>query len=131
VPAPEFLRAALETPVDRLAITHEPSGRVIANPVELALDSASRRRGLLGRTRFEKGSALIIAPSSAVHTFFMAFPIDIVFLDRQGRIVNISRSVPARRIRLALRAYAVVEVPSGALRDAPLQPGDRLRIAAL
>ncbi len=129
--APAFLRAALELPGHCLVIKHEPSGQVIATRLEFAFDSATRRRGLLDRQGFAEGSALILAPCRAVHTFFMAFPIDIVFLDRQGRIVKVSRSVPAWRIRVALRAYAVVETPADALRTAPLQIGDRLSVAAL
>ena len=63
----------------------EADGAVVVPDLTLAIDSASRRKGLLGREGLPEESGLIIAPSNAVHTFFMRFPIDIVFLNRDGK----------------------------------------------
>ena len=109
-----------------LMLWNERSGRPLATHLEGAFDSASRRRGLLGRDGLAEGSALIIAPCQAVHTFRMRFPIDIVFADRQGHVVHVRSHVVARRLAGAWRAFAVIELPAGAAQHADVQTGDRL-----
>jgi uncharacterized membrane protein (UPF0127 family) len=113
----------------QMMLWNERSGRPLATHLEGAFDSASRRRGLLGRDGFAKGSALIIAPCQAVHTFRMRFPIDIVFADRQGRVVHVRSHVGARRLAGAWRAFAAIELPAGASQEADVHVGDRLVVA--
>jgi uncharacterized membrane protein (UPF0127 family) len=127
--AAHFLTPMLKASVDgggQLMLWNERSGRPLATRLEGAFDSQSRRRGLLGRDGLAEGSALIIAPCQAVHTFRMRFPIDIVFADRQGRVVHVRSVVGARRITGAWRAFATIELPAGAARHADVQVGDRL-----
>ena len=100
----------------------------LATTVEAALDSASRKRGLLGRDALAPGAALVIAPSNGVHTFFMKFAIDVVFVARDGRVVKIARAVNPWRACLALRAFAAVELAAGAAETAELRVGDRLSV---
>lgn len=124
--APHFLAAALrvEGPWGlRVAAT----GAWLATDAELAGQSASRRRGLLGRESLAPGGALVIAPCQGVHTFGMRFPIDIVGVARDGVVVTVRTAVPRRRIVLALRAFAVVEVPAGSA--ASLRVGDRIEVS--
>jgi len=102
------------------------TGRVIADQLLTAFDSTSRRQGLLGRDSLPEGSALIIAPSNAVHTFFMRFPIDIMFVHRDGRVLKVRSAVPARRIAASLRAFAVIELAAGSLSHSNTTAGDRL-----
>jgi uncharacterized membrane protein (UPF0127 family) len=71
---------------------------------------------------------LIIAPSNMVHTFFMRFPIDILFVTRQGRVVKASPNVPARRIAGALRGFAVIELAAGELARSQTVAGDRITV---
>jgi uncharacterized membrane protein (UPF0127 family) len=106
------------------------SGDVIASTVELAVDSESRRRGLLGRDHFDAGSALIIAPCSSIHTFFMQFAIDVVFVARDGRVLKACPAIPRRRIALRPGAFAAIEMPAGTLEQTDAKPGDVLRVAA-
>ena len=54
----------------------------------------------------------MIAPSNSVHTFFMRFAIDIVFLHRSGRVLKIRHRVPARRVAVSATAHAVLELPA-------------------
>ena len=102
------------------------TGRVVADQLLTAFDSASRRQGLLGRDSLPPGSALIIAPSNAVHTFFMRFPIDIMFVRRDGSVLKVRSAVPARRIAASLRAFAVIELAAGSLAGSNTTAGDRL-----
>ncbi|MCC7009292.1 MAG: DUF192 domain-containing protein [Acidobacteria bacterium] len=100
--------------------------RIVATSVELATDSASRNRGLLGRDGLADGVALVIAPCWAVHTIGMRFPIDIVHVARDGRIVKVRRSVQPWRMSAALGAFATIEMAVGAIGRAGLEPGMRL-----
>ena len=71
---------------------------------------------------------MIIAPSNAVHTFFMKFPIDIAFVGRDGRVRKIREAVRPWRMSAALRTYAVIELPAGALHSTNTVVGDTLVI---
>ena len=101
---------------------------VIATFVEGAFSSDERRTGLLSRSTFEPGHALIIAPSNAIHTFFMKFSIDVVYFARDGRVVKCRENLPPWRVSGALRGYGVVELPAGTLARTPAPRGDILRI---
>ena len=111
-------------------LRHERTGEALATHLELASDSRARTRGLLGRTGLAAGSVMIIAPCNAIHTFFMQFSIDVVFVDRQGRVLKVRHRVRPWRIGVALRAFAALEFPAGAISPSGMAPGDRLIIAA-
>jgi uncharacterized membrane protein (UPF0127 family) len=104
----------------------ERTGQWLVTHLELALDSQTRTRGLLGRDELAPGHGLVIAPSQGVHTFGMRFPIDIVFVRRDGRVVRCRTAVPPRRLALWLTAFAVVEMAAGEAERAGLRVGDRL-----
>jgi uncharacterized protein len=104
----------------------EGRDRALAESIEAAFDSAARRRGLLRRGSLGDGVALIIAPTNAVHTFFMRFPIDLVFAARDGRVLKIRQRVGPWRVSGARGAFAVVELAAGAAARAELRVGDRL-----
>ena len=97
-----FLRPLLRDPQAAWAL-ESGSGSLVARRLEAAFDSASRRRGLLGRDTWTD-AALVIAPCNAVHTFFMRFPIDVLFVDRSGAIVGVRKAVPPWRIAVGWRA---------------------------
>jgi uncharacterized protein len=109
-----------------IALINQRTGAPIATTVERAVTRASRRRGLLGRDGLAASHALMLEPCAAVHTAFMRFPIDVVFVDRQGYAVKIVRNLPAWRIAVAPRAHAVVEMAAGSLAGVDLSVGDRL-----
>ena len=98
----------------------------MATTLEAAFDSASRKRGLLGRDSLAAGQALIIAPSNIVHTFFMRFPIDILIAARDGRVLKARRNVPARRLVGTLRGFAVIEMAAHELDRSETVAGDQL-----
>jgi uncharacterized membrane protein (UPF0127 family) len=102
------------------------SGAWLARVAELAGTSTSRRTGLLGREALPPGHALVIAPTQGIHTFGMRISLDIVGVARDGTVVKIKENVPGRRVVLALRAFAIVELAAGAAQAAGLRAGDRL-----
>ena len=104
------------------------TGEAVADAAELAVTSASRRRGLLGRDGLDPGAALIIAPCNSVHTFFMRFAIDVVYVDRAGRVRKIVRALRPWRISAAMSAYAVIELGAGSLDGCDIECGDRLYV---
>jgi uncharacterized membrane protein (UPF0127 family) len=91
------------------------SDTILATAIEAAFDSSSRRRGLLGRTEFINGAALIIAPCSAIHTCFMRMAIDIVFVSRDGRVLKTYSSLRPWRAGFAIGAFVAIEFPAGTL----------------
>ena len=99
---------------------------VVADRLLTAFDSASRRRGLLGRDGLPPGAALIIAPSNAVHTFSMRFPIDVAFVARDGRVIKVRRAVPPWRVTASLRGFCVIEFPAGTRARSDTNAGDSL-----
>lgn len=106
------------------------TSQVIAKDVELADTRATRRKGLLGRGGLDPGAALIIRPCFSVHTAFMRFPIDVLFVDRAGTVVKIVRNLEAWRIAGAWGAHAAIELAAGAIPDGAVEAGDRLYLAA-
>jgi uncharacterized membrane protein (UPF0127 family) len=112
--------------VPAIALINQRTGAPIATTVERAVTRASRRRGLLGREGLAASHALMLEPCGAVHTAFMRFPIDVVFVDRQGYAVKIVRNLPAWRIAVAPRARAVIEMAAGSVDHVDLSIGDRL-----
>jgi uncharacterized membrane protein (UPF0127 family) len=111
---------------DLQALVNERTGRVLASAVELAETSDARRKGLLGRDALDPSAALIIAPCWSIHTFFMRFVIDAVFVDRAGVVLKIVPNLKPWRIAFGPRAFAVVEVNGGAVRRSGVEVGDRL-----
>jgi hypothetical protein len=109
-------------------LVNERTARPLATNVEFAATSESRRRGLLGRSGLEPSAALVIAPCSAIHTFFMRFAIDVVFVDRNGCVLKIVRDLRPWRLTGSLRAYATIEMASGALVSDSVSIGDRLAL---
>ena len=125
MPSAHFLEPVLHGP-GRYGLRVERSGAWLAVDLELAGTSSSRRRGLVGRDRLAAGHALVIAPSQGVHTFGMRFAIDVVGVSRRGQVVSIRRGVVPRRIAIAWRAFAMVELEAGAAAAAGVAIGDQL-----
>lgn len=107
-----FLRECLRAPDERWGLKNLTTGLVIAPTLIPAFDRKSRNQGLLGRDGLPSGSALILAPCSSVHTWFMRFPIDILFVSRTGHVLKVRRAVGPWRVALRLGAFAVVETPA-------------------
>lgn len=125
-----FLSTLVRAAPGSFELRNERTGSVVAASVLTAFDSKSRRTGLLGRTSLPDGSGMIIAPTNAIHTFFMKFDIDIAFVARDGRVVKTRAALGPWRMVIAPRAYAVVELPSGTLERTGTRRGDRLVIAS-
>jgi uncharacterized membrane protein (UPF0127 family) len=100
-----------------------PAGKL---RVRIADNFVSRALGLLVGTPLGPAEALLIAPCSSIHTFGMRYPIDVVFVDWDARIVRAHPRVRTGRIRIAPGAKAVLELCAGVAAQQGLAPGVRL-----
>ena len=123
-----FFRPLLREAPNTQVIRNTRNGRVVARDLATAFDSESRRVGLLRHQSFPQGAAMLIAPTNAVHTFFMRFSIDIAFVSRDGTVVKVCHAVRPWRIAAAMRAYGVVELPAGTLAGCDTAAGDVLAV---
>ena len=90
------------------------------------MHGAARRRGLLGRDGID--GALVLRPCRSVHTFFMRFPIDVAFCDREGTVLRTCSLRPWRLSPIVARAGFAVEAEAGAFERWHLDAGDRLEV---
>jgi uncharacterized membrane protein (UPF0127 family) len=125
------LAALVREPQRRFGLWNTRSEEPLATRVVAAFDSSTRRHGLLGRRGLEPGEALVLAPCSSVHTAFMRFPLDLLFLARDGRVVKTSADVLPWRVRAAWRAFAVVELPAGIVGRTGTRPGDVVELRTI
>jgi uncharacterized membrane protein (UPF0127 family) len=98
----------------------------LADRAIAANTSELRKTGLLKHESLPEGEGLWIAPCEGVHTFFMKFPIDVVYLNKKRQIVKIRPNMPASRLSLCLSAHSVLELPAGMVAKTGTQVGDVL-----
>ncbi|MCC6629245.1 MAG: DUF192 domain-containing protein [Chloroflexi bacterium] len=95
----------------------------------MAASPWARARGLLGRRDLPPGEGLIIRPCNSVHSFFMAFPIDVIYVDGDSVVVAVTPSLAPNRVGpIVWRARDVIEVPAGMSHATATQVGDRLLV---
>jgi uncharacterized membrane protein (UPF0127 family) len=112
-----------------LRITNTTRGTAVGENVELANTSIKRMVGLLGRRGLDAGGGLWIKPSSGVHTFGMAFKIDVVGLDRDLKVIKLWRCLaPFRVTSVSMKLQSVLELPCGTIKQAQIQIGDQIQI---
>ena len=87
-------------------------------------------RGLLGRDGLAQGEGLLIKPCGSVHTFFMRFPIDVVFLDRELSVVDVRPELRSWRTAGARGAKVTLELAAGEAARLGIASGMRLRLAS-
>jgi uncharacterized membrane protein (UPF0127 family) len=105
-----------------------PGGRVVCTRCEVAESALRRMKGLLGRRGLGPGQGMLINPAPSVMTFFMRFPIDVVFLDRDRMIVGIKHSLVPWRVAGARHAVAALELPAGTAEACALKLGEGLEL---
>src|SRR5438270_13733423 len=104
----------------------DDNGRVVCERCTLARDPFTRMKGLLGRRSLPPGHGLLLQPAGSIHTFFMRFPIDAVFLDGERRVLKVAAWVQPWRTAAGKRARAVLELAAGEAERLGVKPGIRL-----
>ena len=88
-----------------------------------------RFRGLIGSKPLQPGKGLLIVPCSSIHTHFMSFPIDVLYLNREREVVGIDHSLPPWRLgRFFKQVRCVLELPAGTAQATGAVVGDRLQV---
>jgi hypothetical protein len=108
-------------------LIHIRTGREIAR-LEIARSTLERMRGLLGRSGLPPGEGMLIERCASIHTFFMKFALDVIFLDSEWEVRRVVRGLRAWRMAGSLGASRVVELAAGALEGTDLATGDALKI---
>lgn len=112
-----------------MKLVNETRGATLAEKAQLAVRALDRMKGLLGRAELAAGQALVIKPCTSIHTFFMRFPIDVLFLDEAGAVLRAIHDLrPWRLTRIYPRASCVAELPAGVLRRTGTGEGDLVRL---
>jgi uncharacterized protein len=115
----------------RLArIVQVETDRVLAHAA-IADRPLARMVGLLAHRSLGSGDGLVLRPCASIHTCFMRFAIDVVFVDEHGVVVHTVERMRPFRLTWASRAHDAIELPAGTLASAGLAPGQRVRIEAL
>jgi uncharacterized membrane protein (UPF0127 family) len=104
-------------------------GSAVCERCVLADRMLPRMKGLLGRRELPPGEGMLIKPAPSIHTFFMRFPLDAVFLSRSGEVLKVSSNVKPWRARSCRRAYSVLELAAGEAERRDIAPGQRLRLS--
>jgi uncharacterized membrane protein (UPF0127 family) len=115
-------------------LRNQNSAQVIADSVRVADSMFARAKGLLGEKSLPAGQTLWIkpgplAPCNSIHTWFMRFAIDAVFVDKQLKVKAVYQNLgPWRMTMPALGADSVFELPAGTLTRTPVAIGDQLYV---
>jgi hypothetical protein len=110
-----------------LLVANVSRGTVLGQAIEVAQTAAQKVKGLLGRECLEDGQGLLFKSAGSLHTLFMRFPIDIVYADKNGKILKLSESVgPFKLVAAPLRCFYALELPAGAIKASGTRVGDRL-----
>lgn len=114
-------------PVSQLRLVRD--GALVATAVRLADRPWLRFRGLLGRTEFAHGEALVITRCNCVHMFFMKFAIDVVFCNSAGDVLRLCQNLrPWQMSPYVLGATMAIELPTGTIAEHGIRVGDRLQL---
>jgi uncharacterized membrane protein (UPF0127 family) len=104
-------------------------GPVVCDRCVLADRPWTRMRGLLGRKELAADEGILLSPASSIHTWFMRFPIDVVFLGSDLTVLGVREAVRPWRMKGWRGARFVLELPGGACARHAIRPGDRLALA--
>ena len=107
-------------------VYNQTRGTTLATAAEIADTSEKRRTGLLKKQKLDPGEGLWISPSESVHTFFMKFAIDLVYLDKKKRVRKVRHAVGPWRVSACLSAHSVLELPAGTAAQSGTHPGDQI-----
>ena len=110
----------------RFGAVARETGEVLFPNVERTETRRERLRGLLGRDSLADDASLWLDRCDSVHTFAMRFPIDLAFLDREGRVRKTVEHVRPFRLSLCFRAAATLEMAAGSLARLSISEGDRV-----
>jgi uncharacterized protein len=112
-----------------MSIVNTTRDTTLAADARRADSFVERGRGLMFSDPLPQGGGLVIEPCNSIHMFFMRFPLDIVFVDGQGKVVFMYKGIKPWRVgRIVRGAKAAIELPTGVIESSQTQLGDQIRI---
>lgn len=103
--------------------------KIIVQNLVVADSFLKRLKGLMFKSNFNKGEALIIKPCSSVHTFNMKFSIDVVFISKENTVLHIIENLKPNRVSKVIRkSYSVLELPVGTIKEANIEIGNKILV---
>jgi len=115
----------------KIAVRNLTRNTVLADAADLADTSEKRRTGLLKHDHLEPGTGLWIVPCESVHSFFMKFAIDLVYLGRDKKVRKVRHRMVPWRMSACLTAHSILELPAGVVEATGTRAGDQLAIDEL
>jgi uncharacterized protein len=110
------------------AVLLRQDGSPVCERCLLAETQLTRLKGLLGRRGLEQGEGLLLRPATSIHTFFMRFPIDTAWVDRDLNVLKVSHDVAPWRTAACKGAKGVVEMAAGEAKRLGVSAGDKLTL---
>ena len=112
-----------------MKVINTSKNTLLADEARMANTFFTRLIGLLNRNSLRKGEALILTPSNCIHSLFMRFTIDVIFLDKAGKVIKtLPAFKPFRLSQIYFNSHSVIELPENALKFSQTQPGDIIKI---
>jgi len=112
-----------------MEIINKTKNTLLAKDIVIANTPFKRMKGLLGKKDFKAGQALILKPCNSIHTFFLRFAIDVIFVDKDNKIIEaISRLKPFCFTPIFWLSSLVIELPAGIIQSSSTYNGDTLTI---
>ncbi|MGA2134854.1 MAG: DUF192 domain-containing protein [Bryobacteraceae bacterium] len=111
-----------------MVVRNQTRQTVLADSADVADTSEKRRTGLLKHSSLNPGQGLWIVPCESVHSFFMKFDIDLVYLDRNKKVKKVRHRMVPWRLSACLTAHSILELPAGAVEASGTQAGDQLEM---
>jgi uncharacterized protein len=118
-------------PPGALVLRRDDDGQVVCERCVVADTTFRRLRGLLGRRELRPGDGIVLRPGWSIHTAFLFFPIDVVFVSPDQVVIKVVRNLKPWRASTCRGARDVVELAAGEAARRGLEPGDRVAWAAL
>lgn len=113
-----------------MKLINKKNGWVLADNLEVADSFLKRTKGLLGRSGICRGEGLHIIPCSSIHSFFMKFDFDAVFINKKNEVVYLNKNMPAWRVsKVCFSANSVIELPAGIINETETEIGDVLEFS--
>lgn len=112
-----------------MKIINQTKNKILAQEAIFAHTPWQRIKGLLGKSEFKVGQALILKPCNSIHTFFMRFPIDVLFVDQDNKVIKaLTQIKPFRFSGIYFSAVLVIELPAGIIQATATAASDTLAL---
>jgi uncharacterized protein len=112
---------------DQGSLVNLRNQNVLAGNVQQAYTFLRRFKGLMFTNEFPSGNSLHIKPCNSIHTFFMKYKIDILFLDDDKQVIDLKKEMMPGKLSVCKKASSVIELPAGTIDKTETQVGDYIQ----